>query len=133
MCTSEPGIDPYTLTVSDVYQDLFGEGSFIGKGIYEVDAFERSLAGRLPENRILSHDLLEGCYARAGLLSDVQLYEEYPSSLQRGCEPPAPLDSRGLADCPLAVAGYSHPRCAKPAEESALDAVPLEDLRQSAA
>ena len=76
---SEPGIDPYTRAVSDVYQDLFGEGSFIGKGIYEVDAFERALAGRFPENRILSHDLLEGCYARAGLLSDVQLYEEYPS------------------------------------------------------
>jgi hypothetical protein len=76
---SEPGIDPYTRAVSDVYQDLFGEGSFIGKGIYDVDAFERSLKGRFPENRILSHDLLEGCYARAGLLSDVQLYEEYPS------------------------------------------------------
>ncbi|MBI5580107.1 MAG: cyclic beta 1-2 glucan synthetase [Deltaproteobacteria bacterium] len=79
MCASEPGIDPYTRAVSDVYQDLFGEGSFIGKGIYEVDAFERALGGRLPDNRILSHDLLEGCYARAGLLSDVQLYEEYPS------------------------------------------------------
>ncbi|HYM05594.1 MAG TPA: hypothetical protein VEU11_03465, partial [Terriglobales bacterium] len=76
---SEPGIDPYTRAVSDVYQDVFGEGSFIGKGIYDVDAFERSLNGRFPENRILSHDLLEGCYARAGLLSDVQLYEEYPS------------------------------------------------------
>ena len=76
---SEPGIDPYTRAVSDVYQDLFGEGSFIGKGIYEVDAFELALNGRFPENRILSHDLLEGCYARAGLLSDVQLYEEYPS------------------------------------------------------
>ena len=76
---SEPGIDPYTRAVSDVYQDLFGEGSFIGKGIYEVDAFERSLMDRFPENRILSHDLLEGCYARAGLLSDVQLYEEYPA------------------------------------------------------
>ncbi len=76
---SEPGIDPYTRAVSDVYQDLFGEGSFIGKGIYEVDTFERALTGRFPENRILSHDLLEGCYARAGLLSDVQLYEEYPS------------------------------------------------------
>jgi cyclic beta-1,2-glucan synthetase len=79
LCGSEPGIDPYTRAVSDVYQDLFGEGSFIGKGIYDVDAFERSLNGRFPENRILSHDLLEGCYARAGLLSDVQLYEEYPS------------------------------------------------------
>ncbi|HWR35049.1 MAG TPA: glucoamylase family protein [Clostridia bacterium] len=76
---SEPGIDPYTRAVSDVYQDLFHEGSFIGKGIYEVDAFEQALAGRFPENRILSHDLLEGCYARAGLLSDVQVYEEYPA------------------------------------------------------
>ncbi len=75
----EPGIDPYTRTVSDVYQDVFGEGSFIGKGIYDVDAFERALAGRLPENRILSHDLLEGCYARSGLLSDVELLEEAPT------------------------------------------------------
>ncbi len=79
MCGSEPGIDPYTRVVSDVYQDMFREGSFIGKGIYEVDAFEQALNGRFPENRILSHDLIEGCYARAGLLSDVQLYEEYPS------------------------------------------------------
>ena len=79
LCGSEPGIDPYTRVVSDVYQDLFGEGSFIGKGIYDVDAFERTLKGRFPENRILSHDLVEGCYARAGLLSDVLLYEEYPS------------------------------------------------------
>ena len=78
MCASELGIDPYTRAVSDVYQDVFEEGSFIGKGIYDVDAFELALSGRLPENRILSHDLLEGCYARAGLLSDVQLYEEYP-------------------------------------------------------
>ena len=76
---SDAGIDPYTRVVSDVYQDLFGEGSFIGKGIYHVDVFERALAGRLPEDRILSHDLLEGCYARAGLISDVQLYEDYPS------------------------------------------------------
>jgi cyclic beta-1,2-glucan synthetase len=76
---TEPGIDPYTRAVSDVYQDLFHEGSFIGKGIYDVDAFTLALAGRFPENRILSHDLLEGCYARSGLLSDVQLNEEYPS------------------------------------------------------
>ena len=75
----EAGIDPYTRMVSDVYQDLFGEGSFIGKGIYDVDAFEQALKGRFPENRILSHDLLEGCYARSGLVSDVQLYEEYPA------------------------------------------------------
>lgn len=76
----EPGIDPYTRAVSDVYQDVFGEGSFIGKGIYDVDAFERALGGCFPENRILSHDLLEGCYARAGLLSDVHLYEDCPAS-----------------------------------------------------
>ncbi|MEO8383939.1 MAG: glucoamylase family protein [Betaproteobacteria bacterium] len=76
---SEPGIDPYTRAISDVYQDLFGEGSFVGKGIYDVDAFERALKGRFPENRVLSHDLLEGCYVRSALLSDVQLYEEYPS------------------------------------------------------
>ncbi len=75
----EPGIDPYTRAVSDVYQDAFGEGSFIGKGIYDVEAFEQALKGRFPENRILSHDLLEGCYTRSGLISDVQLYEEYPS------------------------------------------------------
>ncbi|MGD8309033.1 MAG: cyclic beta 1-2 glucan synthetase, partial [Chromatiales bacterium] len=75
----EPGIDPYTRTVSDVYQDVFREGSFIGKGIYDVDAFERALKGRFPENRILSHDLLEGCYARSGLLSDVEVYEAYPA------------------------------------------------------
>ncbi len=79
MFGSEPGIDPYTRVVSDVYQDLFQEGSFIGKGIYDVDAFELALDGRFPENRILSHDLLEGCYARAGLQSDVMVYEEYPS------------------------------------------------------
>ncbi len=75
----EPGIDQYTRTVSDVYQDVFDEGSFIGKGIYNVDAFERALKGRFPANRILSHDLLEGCYARAGLLSDAELYEEFPA------------------------------------------------------
>jgi len=80
LCGGEIGIDPYTRTVSDVYQDVFGEGSFIGKGIYEVDIFERALKNKMPENRILSHDLLEGCYARAGLLSDVLLHEHHPSS-----------------------------------------------------
>src|SRR5207249_699818 len=73
------GIDPYTRAVSDVYQDLFGEGSFIGKGIYDVDAFERALAGRFPENRVLSHDLLESCYTRCALVTDVKFYEEYPA------------------------------------------------------
>jgi cyclic beta-1,2-glucan synthetase len=77
---SEPGIDPYTRVISDVYQDLFGEGSFIGKGIYEVDSFTQALKDHFPENRILSHDLIEGCYARSGLLSDVLLFEDYPAS-----------------------------------------------------
>jgi cyclic beta-1,2-glucan synthetase len=76
----EPGIDPYTHAVSDVYQDVFEEGSFVGKGIYDVDVFRKAIHRRLPENRILSHDLLEGGHARAGLVSDVMLFEEYPSS-----------------------------------------------------
>jgi len=75
----EPGIDPYTRVVSDVYQDLFQEGSFIGKGIYDVEIFEQALKGHFPANRILSHDLLEGCYVRSGLLSDVELFEESPA------------------------------------------------------
>jgi cyclic beta-1,2-glucan synthetase len=74
----DPGVDPYTRVVSDVYQDLFGEGSFIGKGIYDVDAFEKT-CGDFPEDAILSHDLLEGAHARSALLSDVELYEEHPS------------------------------------------------------
>jgi cyclic beta-1,2-glucan synthetase len=72
------GVDPYTRVVSDVYQDLFDEGSFIGKGIYDVEAFEKS-CGNFPENTVLSHDLLESACARSGLLSDVELYEEHPS------------------------------------------------------
>jgi len=75
----DAGIDPYTREVSDVYQDVFQEGSFIGKGIYDVDAFERALHGRFPENTVLSHDLLEACHARSALVSDVELFEEYPS------------------------------------------------------
>ncbi len=74
----DPGVDPYTRVVSDVYQDLFGEGSFIGKGIYDVDSFEH-LCGNFPENTILSHDLIEGIYCRSALLSDVILYEDFPS------------------------------------------------------
>jgi cellobiose phosphorylase len=73
------GIDPYTRVSSDVYQDLFGEGSFIGKGIYDVDTFELAFEGLFRDNRILSHDLLEGCYGRSGLISDVSLYEEDPA------------------------------------------------------
>ena len=74
----DPGVDPYTRVVSDVYQDLFAEGSFIGKGIYDVDSFERH-GGDFPDNAILSHDLIEGAFCRSALLSDVTLYEEHPS------------------------------------------------------
>lgn len=76
----DSGLDLYTLAVSDVYQDLFGEGSYVGKGIYHLDAFERSLAGRIPENTLLSHDLFEGIYGRAGLATDIVLYEQYPAN-----------------------------------------------------
>ena len=73
------GMDPYAAAVSDVYQDLFGEGSYTGKGIYNIDAFEASLAGRVPDNTLLSHDLFEGVFARAGLASDIEVVEEFPS------------------------------------------------------
>ncbi len=77
--SGDAGIDPYTREVSDVYQDLFSEGSYVGKGIYDVDAFDRAMAGRFPENAILSHDLLEAVHARSALVSDVEFYEEFPS------------------------------------------------------
>ncbi len=73
------GFDLYTLAVSDVYQDLFGEGSYVGKGIYDVAAFERSLVGQVRDNTLLSHDLFEGISGRAGLVTDITLYEEYPA------------------------------------------------------
>jgi len=73
------GIDPYACAVSDLYQDLFGEGSYCGKGIYDVDAFEAALAGRIPENTLLSHDLFEGIFARAGLVSDIEVVDEFPA------------------------------------------------------
>jgi cyclic beta-1,2-glucan synthetase len=76
----DTGLDLYTHAVSDVYQDLFGEGIFVGKGIYDVATFFRSLAGKVPENALLSHDLFEGIQGRAGLVSDIALYEEYPAS-----------------------------------------------------
>jgi cyclic beta-1,2-glucan synthetase len=76
------GVDPYAAAVSDVYQDLFGEGSFTGKGIYDVDAFEAALEGKVPENALLSHDLFEGLFARAGLATDVDLFEDFPTNYE---------------------------------------------------
>ncbi|MDH5668858.1 MAG: protein ndvB, partial [Nitrospira sp.] len=73
------GIDPYASTVSDVYQDLFREGSYTGKGIYEIDAFESALADKVPDNAMLSHDLFEGLFARAALATDIELFEAFPA------------------------------------------------------
>ena len=75
------GVDPYTTAVSDVYQDLFGEGIFTGKGLYDVDAFAAALDGRVPENALLSHDLFEGLYARTALVTDVEVVDDYPSNV----------------------------------------------------
>ena len=75
----ETGFDIYTRAISDAYQDLYGEGSFTGKGIYEVDTVHRVLARRFPRNALLSHDLIEGAYARSGLTSDIEVIEDYPS------------------------------------------------------
>jgi len=77
--SGETGFDIYTRAVSDVYQDLYGEGSFTGKGIYEVETIHRVLDRRFPRNALLSHDLIEGAYARAGLVSDIEVIEDYPS------------------------------------------------------
>ena len=75
------GVDPYTTAVSDTYQDLFAEGIFTGKGLYDVDAFIAALEDSVPENALLSHDLFEGLHARVALVSDVELVDDYPSSV----------------------------------------------------
>jgi len=72
------GLDPYTREVSNVYQDLFGQGQFVGKAIYDIKAFDTAVSARFPDNRILSHDLIEGCHARCGFLGDVELLEDHP-------------------------------------------------------
>ncbi len=75
----QPGVDPYTTAVSDVYQDLYAEGSFTGKGIYDVDAFMLATRGRFPENTLLSHDLIEGSYVRAALATGIIVYDDIPA------------------------------------------------------
>ncbi len=79
LLAGDAGIDPYTRQTSEVYHDVFGQGSYIGKGIYDVHAFAAVLEGRFPDNRVLSHDLIEGCFARSGLVNDVELFEGLPS------------------------------------------------------
>jgi cyclic beta-1,2-glucan glucanotransferase len=80
LVAGDSGLDPYTRAVSDLYQDLFGEGLYFGKGIYDPEAFERSLRGRVPENAILSHDLFEGVHGRTGFVADVAVFEEFPGN-----------------------------------------------------
>ncbi len=100
--SGDPGIDPYTRTTSDVYQDVFHEGSFIGKGIYDVDAFEHAVGGKFPENRILSHDLLEGSYALGAGQLTMQLFE-FPLL--------ATAPTRGGVIAGYAATGKSRPGC----------------------
>ena len=110
MCGSEPGIDPYTRAVSDVYQDMFQEGSFIGKGIYEVDAFELALNGRFPREPD-PQPRSSGRMLRAGrAVERCAIIRRIPFSLQRGREPPASLDPRRLAACAMAAAECSWSR-----------------------
>ena len=79
VCANSPGLDPYCTAVSDVYQDLYGEGSYTGKAIYDVDAFAAAVDDTFPENHILSHDLVEGCFARVGLVTDIELFDDFPT------------------------------------------------------
>ena len=81
--SGQSGFDIYTRAISDAYQDLYGEGIFTGKGIYEVATLHAVLNHRFPRNALLSHDLIEGAYARAGLASDVELDRRLPLALER--------------------------------------------------
>ena len=83
--SGQTGFDIYTRAISDVYQDLFGEGIFTGKGIYEVDTLRCVIEQRFPENALLSHDLIEGTYARTALVSDIELFDDYPSHFSAYC------------------------------------------------
>ena len=125
----DPGVDPYTRVVSDVYQDLFGEGSFIGKGIYDVDSFEQC-CGDFPENAILSHDLIEGAYCSFGPAQRCDAVRRASVAVRGRHRPPASLDARRLADRRLAAAvGARAVRPMRPQPDLCLVAV--EDFRQS--
>ena len=125
------GIDPYASAVSDVYQDLFREGSYTGKGIYDIDAFEAAMAGKVPENALLSHDLFEGIFARAALASDIELFDDFPSHYEAGCRASTPLGPRRLAVASVdRRAGPRVRRKPPPHQDACIQ--PLEDDRQSA-
>ena len=130
--SGQTGFDIYTRAVSDVYQDLFGEGIFTGKGIYDVDVMREVLEQRFPENALLSHDLIEGAYARVALVTDIELIDDYPVPLQRVQPAQAPLGPRRLAD--PAVDPIARPRLSRqPDLESDFPDFAVEDYRQSAA
>ncbi len=94
--TSGSGVDPYAAAASDLHQDLFGEGQFTGKGLYDLAAWDEVLRGRVPPNAVLSHDLFEGLFARCALVSDVELFEDF-LALGSGGGALASLDARRLA------------------------------------
>lgn len=98
------GFDPYVTAFSDVYQNLCGEGSFAGKGVYDVAAFVAGTAGKIRENTVLSHDLLEGALCGASLACDISLYDSQPASLRGWMPEAASLDARRLAASALAFA-----------------------------
>ena len=125
------GVDPYTTAVSDTYQDLFGEGIFTGKGLYDVDAFMAALEGRVPENALLSHDLFEGIYARTGARHGRGGGGRLSLERPRACPAAAPLGAGGLADPVVAVPLRSHALRAG-AQPPALH-LAVEDPRQLAA
>ena len=80
------GIDGYSTATFDFYQDIFGEGIFVGKGILNIDIFHKLVNKEMPENRVLSHDLLEGAFGRTALVSDIEIMEGYPSSYEASCQ-----------------------------------------------
>ena len=123
------GLDPYTTAVSDVYQDLFGEGSYVGKGIYDVDAFERALEGRVPDNALLSHDLFEGLFARVGALHRCRSHRRLSQPLPGMGRAAASLGARRLAAAAMAwQEDAGSPR--RPRAEHAAGDRALEDIRQ---
>ena len=126
------GVDPYTTAVSDVYQDLFDEGIFTGKGLYDVDAFAAALEGRVPENALLSHDLFEGLYARTALVTDIEVVDDYPVERPGARAAAAPLGARRLAD-PVVAVSRSCRRAAGSQRNRLPLIVALEDPRQPAA